>query len=196
MASLIGCMDIIYALSCYALALTRCQTRFYCQFLLVILLFCLNMALSIFYLKRNPQNGKYWFKGELEKCMTAIFLPASIWGHITGTSSAFVKKPYRVLHSSRKGLEAIGYLPTSFWLNWVFQILNWVFKVFVLGIHLKANKQWNRTVFLLIFCLLSVSLSESTLAILVYLRSLFPTYFENPTYLSSFLLFIEPPTQY
>ena len=31
------------------------------------------------------------------------------------------------------------------------------------------------------FCLLSVSLSEITLAILVNLRSLFPTYFENPT---------------
>ena len=34
------------------------------------------------------------------------------------------------------------------------------------------------------FCLLSVSLSESTLALLVYLRSLFPTYFENSMYLS------------
>ena len=40
-----------------------------------------------------------------------------------------------------KDWGAIGYLPTSFWLNWVFQILNWVFQVFVLGIHLKANKQ-------------------------------------------------------
>ena len=37
------------------------------------------------------------------------------------------------------------------------------------------------------FCLLSVSLSESTLAILVYLRSLFATYLENLTYLSSHL---------
>ena len=43
-------------------------------------------------MKRNPQNGKYWFKGELQKCMTTVFLPASIWGHIIGTSSAFVKK--------------------------------------------------------------------------------------------------------
>ena len=34
----------------------------------------------------------------------------------------------RVKHSTH------SYLPTSFWLNWVFQI-------FVLGIHLKANKQ-------------------------------------------------------
>ena len=48
-------------------------------------------------------------------------------------------------------MEAIGYLPTSFWFNWVFQILNWVFQVFVLGIHLKANKQWKRAMFPLIF---------------------------------------------
>ena len=48
-------------------------------------------------------------------------------------------------------MEAIGYLPTSFWLNWVFQILNWVFHFFVLGIYLKANKQWNRALFLLTF---------------------------------------------
>ena len=46
---------------------------------------------------------------------------------------------------------AIGYLPTSFWFNWVFQILNWVFQFFVLGIYLKANKQWNRALFLLTF---------------------------------------------
>ena len=48
-------------------------------------------------------------------------------------------------------MEAIGYLPTSFWLNWVFQILNWVFQFFVLGIYLKANKQWNWGLFLLTF---------------------------------------------
>ena len=68
-----------------------------------------------------------------------------------------------LFHSSRLGLEAIGYLPTSFWLNWVYLILNWVFQVFVLGIHLKA-KQWNRALFLLIFCLLSVSLLESSIS--------------------------------
>ena len=78
----------------------------------------------------------------------------------------------RVNIAPDKDWRQLGIYP--FWLNWVFQILNWVFKVFVLGIHLKANKQWNRTLFLLIFCLLSVSLSESTLAILVYLRCYFP----------------------
>ena len=40
-----------------------------------------------------------------------------------------------------KDWKQLGILPTSFWLNWVFQILNWVFQVFVLGIHLNANKQ-------------------------------------------------------
>ena len=30
-------------------------------------------------------------------------------------------------------MEAIGYLPTSFWLNWVFQNLNWVFQIFEFG---------------------------------------------------------------
>ena len=40
-----------------------------------------------------------------------------------------------------KDWKQFGYLPTSFWLNLVFQILNWVFQFFVLGIHLKANKK-------------------------------------------------------
>ena len=44
----------------------------------------------------------------------------------------------------------IGYLPTSLWLNWVFwiplgktitfEILNWVFHVFVLGIVIEDEK--------------------------------------------------------
>ena len=51
-----------------------------------------------------------------------------------------------------------GYLPTSFWLNWVFQnplgkiiifkISNWVLHVFVLGIVIEdENKVKNKNVF-------------------------------------------------
>ena len=35
--------------------------------------FCLETALSIFYLERNPENGRYWFKGP-EKGMATVFL--------------------------------------------------------------------------------------------------------------------------
>ena len=52
-------------------------------------------------------------------------------------------KKNKCLHTHLKACIAPDkeYLPTSFWLNWAFYILNWVFQVFVLGIHLKANKQ-------------------------------------------------------
>ena len=62
---------------------------------------------------------------------------------------------------------AIRYLPISFWLNWVFQIFNWVFQVFLLGIHLKVNKQFQRALFLLTLRLFTFHLlSDNQLTIL------------------------------
>ena len=75
----------------------------------------------------------------------------------------------------------IGYF--KFWIGY-FNFLYWV------SIWKQISNETGPC-FSWLFCLLSVSLSESTLAILVYLRSLFPTYFENPTYLSIHLWFFE-----
>ena len=58
---------------------------------IISLFFCLKISLSIFYLKRNPQNGKYWFKRGLEKKHDNHFSSGFALG-IIGTSSAFVKK--------------------------------------------------------------------------------------------------------
>ena len=59
-------------------------------------------------------------------------------------SKMFTKMLSIMLHriiAPDKDWRQLGIYPPLFWLNWVFQILNWVFQVFVLGIHLKANKQ-------------------------------------------------------
>ena len=59
--------------------------------------------------------------------MTAVFLPASIWGHIIGTSSAFVKKkriglcfadgnirPSKISNGPQKMLKGAKHGPQNF----------------------------------------------------------------------------------
>ena len=50
-----------------------------------------------------------------------------------------------------KDWRQLGIYPPLFGLIGYFEILNWVFQFFVLGIYLKANKQWNWGLFLLTF---------------------------------------------
>ena len=75
----------------------------------------------------------------------------------------------------------IGYF--TFWIGY-FNFLYWV------SIWKQISNE-TAPCFSWLFCLLSVSLLESTLVITVYRRLLFPTYFENPKYLS-----IHPPLWY
>ena len=66
----------------------------------------------------------YWFKGELEKCMTAVFLPALIWRHII--SQLLYKKcielcftdgniwPSKISNGSQKMLKGAKHGPQNF----------------------------------------------------------------------------------